>query len=65
MQKFKLKIFLLPWAVSLVLSACTIGVLTMFFPMDKLWLPALPVFCGSCIAAAGYNVYELIVLKKK
>ena len=65
MQKIKLKIFLLPWAISLVLSAGTIGVLTMFFPMDKLWLTALSIFCGSCIAAASYNVYELIVLKKK
>lgn len=64
MSNSNIKTFLLPWLVSLVLSACTIGVLTMFFPMNKLWLPALPIFCGSCIAAGGYNVYELIVLKK-
>ena len=65
MQKFKLKTFLLPWAVSLVLSACTIGVLAMLFPNDKLWLAALPIASGSFLAAVGYNIYELIVSNKK
>lgn len=65
MTIYKVKIFILPWVISLSLSACTIVILTMFFPAEKLWLAALPIASGSFLAAVGYNIYEMIVSNKK
>jgi len=65
MTIYKVKIFILPWIISLSLSACTIAILTMFFPTEKLWLAAVPIVSGSFLAAVGYNIYELIVSNKK
>lgn len=65
MTIYKVKIFLLPWVISLVLSVCTIVILTMFFPAEKLWLAVLPIAGGSVLSSIGYNIYELIVSNKK
>lgn len=65
MTNNKAKTFLLPWIISLTLSACTIVILTMFFPAGKLGLAAVPIVCGSFLAAVGYNIYELIFSNKK
>ena len=65
MTNNKVKIFLLPWLISLFQAVLTIGVLAMLFPNDKLWLAALPIASGSFLAAGGYNIYELIVSNKK
>ena len=59
MSNSNIKTFLLPWLVSLSFSVCAIGILALVFPMDKLWIPALPIFSGSFVSAVGYNVYEL------
>ena len=65
MTNNKVKIFLLPWLISLAQAFFTIGVLAMLFPNDKLWLATLPIASGSFLAAVGYNIYELIVSNKK
>ena len=64
MTNRKVKTFLLPWVISLLLSACTIIILVMFFPVDKLWLATLPIVSGSVLSSIGYNIYELIISNK-